>query len=56
MKNLAEEGFEVTGFDRNSYLGGLWNYDEGAKISVLESKQQHPQKTNSFVHSILIVL
>lgn len=37
MKNLLEEGFDVTGFDRNEYLGGLWHYDERVKISVLES-------------------
>jgi dimethylaniline monooxygenase (N-oxide forming) len=48
MKNLLEEGFDVTGFDRNEYLGGLWHYDERARISVLESKlstrlQQHLQ-------------
>jgi dimethylaniline monooxygenase (N-oxide forming) len=49
MKNLLEEGFDVTGFDRNDYLGGLWHYDERARISVLESKlstrlQQHLQQ------------
>lgn len=37
MKNLLEEGFDVVGFDRNEYLGGLWHYDERARISVLES-------------------
>ncbi|OAL71578.1 hypothetical protein A7D00_4483 [Trichophyton violaceum] len=36
MKNLLEEGFNVTGFDRNSYVGGLWHYNEENKnISVL---------------------
>jgi dimethylaniline monooxygenase (N-oxide forming) len=37
MKNLLEEGFDVTGFDRNEYIGGLWHYDERARISVLKS-------------------
>ena len=37
MKNLLEEGFDVTGFDRNQFLGGLWHYDEQARISVLQS-------------------
>lgn len=39
MKNLLEEGFNVTGFDRNSYVGGLWHYNEENKnISVLPSQ------------------
>ena len=25
MKNLRDDGFEVTGFDRRGYVGGLWN-------------------------------
>ena len=24
VKNLIEQGFEVTGFERNDYIGGLW--------------------------------
>jgi dimethylaniline monooxygenase (N-oxide forming) len=38
MKNMIEEGFNVTGFDRNPYVGGLWQYNEGGNISVIESK------------------
>ncbi|KAF2128140.1 dimethylaniline monooxygenase 2 [Dothidotthia symphoricarpi CBS 119687] len=37
LKNLTEEGFEVTGFERNSYVGGLWQYTEEDKTSVLET-------------------
>lgn len=38
MKNLLEAGFEVTGFDKNAYVGGLWNYTEhDTTISVLAS-------------------
>lgn len=37
VKNLVEEGFEVTGFDRNKYPGGLWKYTEEEKTSVLKS-------------------
>lgn len=40
MKNLLEEGFDVTGFDKNAYLGGLWHYNEDATISVLKSEFQ----------------
>jgi dimethylaniline monooxygenase (N-oxide forming) len=39
VKNLTEEGFDVTGFDRNSYVGGLWHYTEEDKTSVLPSKR-----------------
>lgn len=35
LKNLIEEGFEVTGFDRNPYVGGLWQYTTEDKTSVL---------------------
>ncbi|KAH8728306.1 dimethylaniline monooxygenase 2 [Phaeosphaeriaceae sp. PMI808] len=37
LKNLKEEGFEVTGFDRNSFIGGLWKYSGNDETSVLES-------------------
>jgi dimethylaniline monooxygenase (N-oxide forming) len=35
LKNLKEEGFEVTAFERNAYIGGLWKYSEDDKTSVL---------------------
>ncbi|KAI5459674.1 FAD/NAD(P)-binding domain-containing protein [Mariannaea sp. PMI_226] len=35
VKNLTEEGFDVTGFDMNSYVGGLWHYTDEDKTSVL---------------------
>jgi heterodisulfide reductase subunit A-like polyferredoxin len=38
LKNLAEVGFRVTGFERNGYIGGLWKYVEGDTTSVLQCK------------------
>lgn len=39
VKNLLEEGFNVTGFDRNGYVGGLWHFTEDEDtLSVLECK------------------
>lgn len=38
LKNLAEEGFQVTGFERNSYVGGLWKFTREDKTSVLPSE------------------
>lgn len=35
LKNLLEEGFEATAFDKNSYVGGLWHYTTQDKTSVL---------------------
>ncbi|KAJ4366285.1 hypothetical protein N0V83_007921 [Neocucurbitaria cava] len=35
LKNLIEEGFDATGFDRNSYVGGLWNYTTEDQTSVM---------------------
>lgn len=37
MKNLLEEGFHATGFDRNDYIGGLWQYSQKEQTSVLET-------------------
>jgi hypothetical protein len=40
VKNLLEVGFEVTGFERSSYVGGLWHYTEDEKTSVMKSKRR----------------
>ncbi|KAM3469874.1 hypothetical protein MY5147_006753 [Beauveria neobassiana] len=37
VKNLVEEGFDVTGFESNSYIGGVWHFTEENQTSVLES-------------------
>ncbi|CAA9967066.1 Dimethylaniline monooxygenase 3 [Pyrenophora teres f. maculata] len=37
LKNLRDEGFSVIGFDRNSYVGGLWQYSANEHTSVLET-------------------
>jgi dimethylaniline monooxygenase (N-oxide forming) len=37
VKNLAEEGFDVTGLERSAYVGGLWHYtDDEETLSVLK--------------------
>ena len=42
VKNLLEEGFDVTGFERSGYVGGLWHFTEDEDtLSVLESKSRH---------------
>ena len=35
VKNLLEQGFEVTGFDRNAYIGGIWHYSKEQYVSAL---------------------
>ncbi|KAF1851377.1 FAD/NAD(P)-binding domain-containing protein [Cucurbitaria berberidis CBS 394.84] len=37
LKNLTEEGFDVIAFDRNSYVGGLWQYTNKDQTSVMDS-------------------
>lgn len=49
LKNLVEEGFDVTGFDSNAYVGGLWHYTDEDKTSVLPSALTR----NPFVGRIL---
>jgi hypothetical protein len=39
VKNLLETGFQVTGFERSAYIGGLWHYTKDPEtLSVLECK------------------
>jgi dimethylaniline monooxygenase (N-oxide forming) len=42
LKNLREEGFDAVGFDRNDYVGGLWHFDQGDKLTVMKSIYQQP--------------
>ncbi|ETI19410.1 hypothetical protein G647_09243 [Cladophialophora carrionii CBS 160.54] len=35
VKNLLEQGFTVTGFDRNSYIGGIWHYSAEHNVTAL---------------------
>ncbi|CAK7235257.1 hypothetical protein SBRCBS47491_009231 [Sporothrix bragantina] len=37
LKNLLEEGFDATGFERKSYVGGLWKFTRDDTTSVLPS-------------------
>ena len=37
LKNLKEEGFDVTGYERNPYIGGLWKYSTDDQTSVLDT-------------------
>jgi dimethylaniline monooxygenase (N-oxide forming) len=37
VKNLSEAGFEVTGFDQSSYIGGLWHYTTDARTSAMRN-------------------
>ncbi|KAL6706391.1 hypothetical protein ACN47E_005497 [Coniothyrium glycines] len=37
LKNLKQEGFEVAGFDRHDYVGGLWQYSARDETSVTET-------------------
>jgi dimethylaniline monooxygenase (N-oxide forming) len=37
LKNLLEEGFNATGFDSNTYVGGLWHYTAAAEVSCLQT-------------------
>lgn len=33
MKNLTEEGFNVTGFEQRSEVGGIWSFTEDTGIT-----------------------
>ena len=39
VKNMLEVGFDVVGFERHDYIGGLWKAtDDPSQTSVLPSK------------------
>lgn len=43
VKNLSEEGFNVTGFESSPYVGGLWHYtDDEETLSVLKGIRYSP--------------
>ncbi|GKU21538.1 unnamed protein product [Fusarium langsethiae] len=44
LKNLREEGFDAVGLDRNDYVGGLWHFDEGNKLTVMRSTLSNGSK------------
>ncbi|KAJ5363607.1 uncharacterized protein N7496_009320 [Penicillium cataractarum] len=45
LKNLAEEGFDVTGFERSTSIGGVWNYDESTtRTTALKSTYANGSK------------
>lgn len=37
LKNLKEDGFDVTGFDARAYVGGLWRYSTDESLSAAEN-------------------
>jgi dimethylaniline monooxygenase (N-oxide forming) len=47
IKNLTEDGFEVTGFEGRSYLGGVWKYSTDEHISVQTSTVFNSSKYRS---------
>ncbi|KAF4975327.1 hypothetical protein FZEAL_7860 [Fusarium zealandicum] len=44
LKNLREEGFDAVGLDRNDYIGGLWHFHEGNKLTVMKSTLSNGSK------------
>jgi dimethylaniline monooxygenase (N-oxide forming) len=55
LKNLKEQGFEVTGFERNSYIGGLWKYSENDQTSVLDTTIVNISKERVCLTSVLAI-
>lgn len=37
LKNLLEEGFSASGFDKHHYVGGIWHYSTDRQVSALQS-------------------
>lgn len=49
LKNLKEDGFDVTGYDARDYVGGLWNYSEDEYLSVQDSTVFNSSKYRSAI-------
>lgn len=47
VKNLVEEGFNVTGFEKNDFVGGIWHYSAETRISVLPTTVANASKQRS---------
>lgn len=52
---MLEVGFDVTGFERSEYVGGLWHYTEQDKTSVLPSKHTTRSRRTERVADMLEV-
>lgn len=37
LKNFLEAGFDATGYDKNTYIGGLWKFSPENKATVLKT-------------------
>jgi dimethylaniline monooxygenase (N-oxide forming) len=37
LKNLREDGFDVTAFEARPFIGGIWRYSDDERLSVAES-------------------
>lgn len=52
-KNLLEEGFEVTTFERNDYIGGLWRHTKDTtQTSVHEMTRANVSKQSVSRHTV----
>jgi hypothetical protein len=51
VKNLAEEGFNVVGFERSPFVGGLWHFSEEDRTSVLPSETAMPLFSVSLIRT-----
>ena len=40
LKNLLEEGFDVTAFEKSDDVGGIWNYTDGSERTSAAEKTQ----------------
>jgi dimethylaniline monooxygenase (N-oxide forming) len=49
LKNLKEDGFDVTGYDAREYIGGLWNHSEDEYLSVQDSTIFNSSKYRSAI-------
>jgi dimethylaniline monooxygenase (N-oxide forming) len=49
LKNMKEDGFDVTGFETRPYVGGLWKYSEDSALSVAESTIFNSSKYRSAI-------
>lgn len=50
LKNLLEEGFAVTGFEKHDSIGGLWRFTDASQTSTLECE---PRGTESISRELI---
>ena len=55
LKNLKEDGFDVTGFESRAYVGGIWKPSDDNATSTLDNTIFNSSRYRAAIHWIIRV-